>query len=109
MNPLTVTRIATAVARHLRDHEPAGATVVVGGDARHGSAEFVEIVAAVLDAHGLLVVVPGTPVPPPVVAAAARARDAVAGLMLPASNNPATDNGIKAVGPVGAQTIHPTD
>ena len=109
MNPLTVTRIATAVARHLRDHEPAGATVVVGGDARHGSAEFVEIVAAVLDAHGLLVVVPGTPVPTPVVAAAVRARDAVAGLMVTASHNPATDNGIKVFGRGGAQIIPPTD
>ena len=109
MNEQTVTLVATAVARHLRRHEPAGSTVIVGGDARHGSARFVDIAAAVLAAHAFLVVVPGVPVPTPVVAAAVRARDAAAGLMVTASHNPAGDNGIKVYGRGGAQIVPPTD
>lgn len=109
MNDGTVALVATAVARHLRTREPAGSTVIVGGDARHGSARFVEVAAAVLAAHGFLVVVPGSPVPTPVVAAAVRSRGAVAGLMVTASHNPATDNGIKVFGPDGAQIVPPDD
>ena len=94
MNDHTVTLVATAVARYLREREPAGSTVIVGGDARHGSARFVDLVAAVMAAYDLVVVVPPGPVPTPVVAAAVRARGAVAGLMVTASHNPPGDNGI---------------
>ena len=109
MNDQTVAAVATAVARYLREREPAGSTVIVGGDARHGSARFVDVAAAVLAAHDLVVVVPGAPVPTPVVAAAVRARGAVAGLMVTASHNPAGDNGIKVYGRGGAQIVPPTD
>ena len=109
MNDHTVTLVATAVARYLREREPAGSTVIVGGDARHGSARFVNLVAAVLTAHDLVVVVPSGPVPTPVVAAAVRARGAVAGLMVTASHNPPGDNGIKVYGRGGAQIVPPTD
>ncbi|MFL0579793.1 phospho-sugar mutase [Dietzia sp. 179-F 9C3 NHS] len=109
MNPDTVALVATAVARYLRDREPPGSLVVVGGDARHGSARFVEVVCAVLASHDLVVVTPGVPVPTPVVAAAVRARDAAAGLVVTASHNPATDNGIKVYGRGGAQIVPPTD
>lgn len=109
MNDDTVALVATAVARHLREREPAGSLVVVGGDARHGSARFVEVVCAVLASHDLVVVTPGVPVPTPVVAAAVRARDAAAGLVVTASHNPASDNGIKVYGRGGAQIVPPTD
>ena len=109
MNEATVALVATAVARHLREQEPPGSTVIVGGDARHGSARFVEVAAAVLAEAGFVVVVPGAPVPTPVVAAAVRARDAAAGLMVTASHNPAGDNGIKVYGRGGAQIVPPTD
>ncbi|OAH41167.1 phosphomannomutase [Dietzia cinnamea] len=109
MNDRTVALVATAVARHLREHEPSGSTVIVGGDARHGSARFVDVAAAVLAAHDLVVVVPGSPVATPVVAAAVRARGAAAGLMVTASHNPPGDNGVKVYGRGGAQIIPPTD
>lgn len=109
MNPGTVAQVTTAVARHLREQHPPGSLVVVAGDARHGSREFVAVAGAVLVAHGLVVVTPGRPVPTPVLAAAVRARDAVAGLMVTASHNPASDNGIKVYGPGGAQIVPPTD
>lgn len=109
MNDRTVALVATAVARHLREHEPSGSTVIVGGDARHGSARFVDVAAAVLAAHDLVVVVPGGPVATPVIAAAVRARGAAAGLVVTASHNPAGDNGVKVYGRGGAQIIPPTD
>ncbi|WP_314038448.1 phospho-sugar mutase [Dietzia sp. CH92] len=109
MNDRTVALVATAVARHLREREPSRSLVIVGGDARHGSARFVDVAAAVLAAHDLVVVVPGAPVPTPVIAAAVRARDAAAGLMVTASHNPAGDNGIKVYGRGGAQIVPPTD
>ena len=109
MNERTVALVATAVARYLSGRENPGSTVIVGGDARHGSARFVDVAAAVLAAHGFLVVVPGSPVPTPVVAAAVRSRGAVAGLVVTASHNPATDNGIKVYGRDGAQIVPPTD
>ncbi len=109
MNLDTVALVATAVARHLRDEEPAGSTVVVAGDARHGSTRFVEVACRVLAAHGLHAITPGSPVPTPVLAAAVRSRAAVAGLMVTASHNPSTDNGIKVYGSDGAQIVPPTD
>ena len=109
MNEGTVALVATAVARHLREQEPPGSTVIVGGDARHGSARFVQVAAAVVAEAGFVVVVPGAPVPTPVVAAAVRARDAAAGLMVTASHNPAGDNGVKVYGRGGAQIVPPTD
>ena len=109
MNAGTVALVATAVARLLRETEPAGAPVVVAGDARHGSAGFVDVAGAVLAAHGLVVVTPGRAVPTPVLAAAVRARGAAAGLMVTASHNPATDNGVKVFGRGGAQIVPPTD
>ena len=109
MNEGTVALVATAVARHLREHEPAGSLVVVAGDARHGSERFVGVACRVLAAHGLVVVTPGAPVPTPVLAAAVRSRGAVAGLMVTASHNPAGDNGIKVYGASGAQIVPPTD
>ena len=109
MNEGTVALVATAVARHLREQESPGSTVVVGGDARHGSARFVEVAAAVVAAAGFVVVVPPGPVPTPVVAAAVRSRGAAAGLMVTASHNPAGDNVIKVYGRGGAQIVPPTD
>ena len=109
LNADTVARVVTAIARCLLDGYEPGRTVVVAGDARHGSAEFVAIASTVLTDHGLRVLTPGTAVPTPVLAAAVRSRRAVAGLQVTASHNPAGDNGIKLYGADGAQIVPPTD
>ena len=109
LNRDTVAQAVTAIARHLCATAPAGGLVVVGGDARTGSAEFVEVACAVLAGHGFRVVTPGEPVPTPVVAAAVRSRGAIAGLQVTASHNPPADNGLKLYGTDGAQIVPPTD
>lgn len=109
MNRLVVRRTAVAVAGHLADRCAHPPRVVVGYDARHGSARFAQDLAEVLSAHGVHVERFDEPVPTPLVATTLRDRHADAALMITASHNPATDNGIKLYAADGAQIIGPTD
>ncbi|MGF1661834.1 MAG: phospho-sugar mutase, partial [Kineosporiaceae bacterium] len=119
MNTAVVTRAAAALAGYLTQRLPAGAApaVVVGHDARTGSAGFARDSAAVLTAAGCRVTLVDRPVPTPVVAAAVRRLGADAGVVVTASHNPPTDNGYKvylggraAPGPgQGVQIVPPAD
>lgn len=92
----TVRSLALAVATWLGGRRPGSEPwVLVGGDARRRSAEFVELAAETLAAAGCRVGVLRAPSPTPVLAVATRALSADAGLMVTASHNPATDNGVK--------------
>lgn len=105
MNQAVVLRATWALGQVL---ERSG-TVIVGRDARHGSAEFATGAAEVLAAQGFSVLLfPGT-VPTPVLAFAVRATGAVAGVQITASHNPATDNGYKVYLDGGIQIVSPTD
>ncbi len=105
MNLAVVLRATWALAQVL---ERSG-TVIVGRDARRGSAEFATAAAEALAAQGLSVLLfPGT-VPTPVLAFAVRATGAVAGIQITASHNPATDNGYKVYLDGGIQIVSPTD
>ena len=108
MNRVVVRRTAAAIAAWLDDEAVPG-SVVVGGDARHGSARFVEDAAAVLAGAGREVLVATGPVPTPLVARAVLAVGAAAGLMVTASHNPPGDNGCKVYAGDGAQIIPPAD
>jgi phosphomannomutase len=110
MNRLVVRRAATAVARHLHDqvHDRAP-LVVVGHDARHGSARFGADLVEVLRHAGVEVACFDEEVPTPLLAAAVTLCGADAGLMVTASHNPAADNGLKLYGADGAQIVSPTD
>ena len=69
--------------------------VVVGFDGRNFSRRFGQDVSEVLSGHNISVFTFSKPVPSPVLAFSVRLLAADAGVMVTASHNPATDNGLK--------------
>jgi phosphomannomutase len=109
MNRVTVMRATAGLARYLVDSGHPGEPVVVGFDARHGSAAFAADAAAVLAAAGFPVHLADGPIPTPMLAFGVRHLDACAGVQLTASHNPPRDNGYKVYLGDGAQIIPPAD
>jgi phosphomannomutase len=109
MNVAVVSRATWAVARVLRERGLTGSRVIVGRDARHGSAVFATVTAEVLAAEGFSVMLLPGALPTPVVAFAVRHTGAAAGIQITASHNPPADNGYKVYLDGGIQIVSPTD
>ena len=91
--PLTP-EIALAVGKALATTLPQNATVIIGGDTRRSRGILENALAAGLAAAGVNVKLGGI-LPTPAVAAVTRSLNAHAGIVITASHNPASDNGIK--------------
>jgi phosphomannomutase len=109
MNRDTVRRASAGLSAWVRERHGAGGSIVVGHDARHRSATFAADAAAAIAGAGLRGRRIDGAVPTPVLAFAVRELGAAAGVMITASHNPATDNGLKVYAADGAQIIAPAD
>ncbi|NLI22783.1 MAG: phospho-sugar mutase [Clostridiales bacterium] len=101
MNPYTVARATTGLARYLQ--RAGGRAVAIAYDSRHGSRAFALVAAGVLARYGLTAFLFPALMPTPVLSFAVRERGAAAGVMITASHNPAEYNGYKVYGPDGCQ------
>jgi phosphomannomutase len=109
MNRTVVRRAAAGLASWLTAHGFAGRPVVVGFDARHGSADFARDSAQIFAAAGFDARLMPAPSPTPVTAFAVQHMGAAAGVVVTASHNPPQDNGYKVYADDGAQIVPPAD
>lgn len=92
-----VRAVTQAIAEYLRAHPPTGRRlrVIVGHDTRPLGDRFAVAVAEVLAANGVTVVFPATSVPTPAVSFFIRRARLAGGIVVTASHNPFSYNGLK--------------
>ncbi len=100
MNAEIALRLGAAAGRYFRRDGRAGHRVVIGKDTRLSGYMLETAMTAGFTSTGMNVLLLG-PVPTPAVGMLTRSMRADVGVMISASHNPATDNGIKLFGPDG--------
>ncbi len=93
-------KLGAAAGRYFRQDGTNGHRVVIGKDTRRSCYMLENALTAGLTSTGMNVLLLG-PVPTPAVGFLTRSMRADVGIMISASHNPATDNGIKFFGPDG--------
>ena len=93
-------RIGAAVGRYFKRDSSAAHRVVIGKDTRLSGYMFENAMTAGLTSTGMNVLLL-SPIPTPAVGLLTRSMRADLGVMISASHNPASDNGIKFFGPDG--------
>jgi alpha-D-glucose phosphate-specific phosphoglucomutase len=96
-----VRRVAAAIARYVRQEGQPANGLVIGYDTRFLSAEAAREAARQVAAEGIPVLLADRATPTPAVSYAVVARKAAGALMVTASHNPYTWNGIKLKAPYG--------
>ncbi|GAA1839305.1 phospho-sugar mutase [Microlunatus capsulatus] len=109
MNRVVVGQAAAGLAGYLLAHDAGGQRVLVGYDARHGSAVFARDTAEILAAAGFETLLTAAPTPTPVVAFGIRHLGCAAAVVVTASHNPPQDNGYKVYLGDGSQIVPPAD
>ena len=110
MNERTVAESANGIAVYLQQAKAqTGGKAVIAHDTRLRSREFAELSARVLAAHGLHVYLFDSHRSTPELSFAVRHLRCDVGIMISASHNPPSDNGVKAYWSNGAQVLPPHD
>jgi phosphoglucomutase/phosphomannomutase len=110
MNTRTIAESANGIAVYLKSvKEKPGGRAVVAYDTRHRSREFAQLTACVFAAHGLHVFLFESHRSTPELSFAVRYLKCDTGVMISASHNPPSDNGVKAYWASGAQVLPPHD
>ena len=111
MNRLVVRQAAAGVASYVLAQWPDAAArgIIIGFDARRKSDLFALDTARVVAGAGVRALLLPSPLPTPVLAWNITECNAVAGIMVTASHNPAADNGYKVYLGDGAQIVSPHD
>ncbi len=102
-----VAMVGQAVADYLADHGLTTGPVGIAHDPRESSPRFANTLAAVLNDNGLNVQRGTRDLPTPVLAWTIVNRQLAGGLMVTASHNPPSYNGVKFITPAGAPALPP--
>ncbi|MEW5799260.1 MAG: phosphoglucomutase [Bacteroidota bacterium] len=94
-NEENLQRVAEAFAKHLVSKSSMQLTVAVGFDGRKDSKQYAELFSRILSAHNISVLLSDAIIPTPVLSFATRHYSCYAGIMITASHNPSSYNGIK--------------
>ncbi|MFZ4621939.1 MAG: phosphoglucomutase [Bacteroidota bacterium] len=94
-NEENLIRVAEAFIRYLGSENLTSLPVAVGFDGRTNSKQYAQVFSEVLSAHGIAVFLSENIIPTPVLSFTVKHLHCGAGIMITASHNPSTYNGVK--------------